>query len=29
VDILVTDGGAPEAVLREIGLSGLRVIVAD
>jgi DeoR family transcriptional regulator of aga operon len=29
VDVLVTDGGAPPAVLREIGLAGVRVIVAD
>jgi DeoR/GlpR family transcriptional regulator of sugar metabolism len=29
VDVLVTDGGAPPEVLREIGLAGVRVIVAD
>jgi len=29
VDALVTDGGAPPAVLREIELAGVRVVVAD
>ena len=29
VDALVTAGGAPPAVLREIELAGVRVVVAD
>jgi hypothetical protein len=29
VDVLVTDEGAPPEVLREVGLAGVRVIVAE